>query len=200
VHTTVQRPQVRDRGRARSRTPGMRAALAFAAMLAAGCGGAAPAGGPARGFTRPPAVVDCAQRVEGQPGWPHAGWRRHAVFAGPVAFFGLRDSAHQQPFREGGVGTLTPLLVAAGRQVTVVARTGGVRMRWGDVRRDRRALTFKACPARERSLAGHGRVGRFTQFLGGFGAARVGCVAIDVYADGRARPYRRRFALGARCG
>jgi hypothetical protein len=177
----------------------MRIAVPLLVVLLAGCGSGA-ATRPARGFSPAPLVVDCTQRVETPRSWPPRGWRRDAVFAGPVAFFGLHSYANQEPMREGGIGTETPLLVPARRQVTVVVRTPGVHLLWGDFEGGRRAVTFKACPSWQRSLTGHGEVGRVTQFLGGFGADRPRCVAIHVYVFGRERPYKRRFALGHPCG
>jgi hypothetical protein len=152
----------------------------------------------------PPYVVDCVHRVEGPPHWPPRGWRQDAVLAGPVAFVGLRDYARQPANRDdGSVGSKTVALVRADAQVTVVARAPGLRLRWGDFRA-RSAITFKACPARQRSLGfrlTHRRfVGRHTQFIGGFSAPAPTCAAIDVYVLGRARPYRREFGFGRHCG
>jgi hypothetical protein len=149
----------------------------------------------------PPYVVDCVQRVESPPTWPPRGWRKHAVLAGPVAFFGLREQTRQPVNRtDRSIGTETPALVAAERQVTIVARTPGLRLYWGD---GGTAVTLKACPRRQRSFGfrlTHRRfVGRHTQFLGGFAADHAGCMTFDVYVYGRAAPYHRRFGLGAPC-
>jgi hypothetical protein len=116
-------------------------------------------------------VVGCADRVEGPPGWPYAGWRPHAVIAGPIAFVGLRNAPG-----------LSPALVRAGRRVTVIATTPGVEMVW---HRRAKGFTFQACP------------GRRTQFLGGFSADRRTCATIDVFAG--ERYFQRRFSLGKRC-
>jgi hypothetical protein len=148
----------------------------------------------------PPYVVDCVQRVEAPPTWPPPGWRRHAVRAGPVEFVGLRSYARQPVNRtDSSIGTETPALVRAERQVTIVARTPGLQVYWGD---GGRAVTLKACPRWQRSLdphPGRRRVGRYTQFLGGFAADHPGCMEFDVYVYGRTAPYHRRFGLGTRC-
>jgi hypothetical protein len=156
----------------------------------------AAADAPAGVTAPPPFVVDCVHRVEGPPGWPYPGWRRHAVFAGPVAFFGLRGYGRQPAnVDDGNVSAESPALVRAGRQVTVVPRSPGLRVWWG---RGRSAVTLAACPSWQRGFRGR-RVGRHTQFLGGFYAPAAGCMEFDVYVYGRPAPYHRRFPLGAPC-
>jgi hypothetical protein len=148
----------------------------------------------------PPYVVDCLQRVESPRDWPPPGWRRHAVKAGPIALFALRSAARAPVDRDdGSVGFETVALVRARRQVTLAVRTPGVELLWGDFH-PRRAITFKGCPAKQRSFGDPRHfVGRRTQFIGGVAAPAPVCVAIDIYVLGRRSPYHREFGLGTRC-
>lgn len=168
-------------------------------LLALLLGMAAPALAPApthepSGLVPPPPVLDCVNRVEGPPHWPPAGWRRHAIRIGPIAFVGLRDQTNREP--DGFPGVETVAMVEAERQVTI--RIHGPTLVWPGTE-NRRAVTFMACPRREPLWSRHGHVGRYTQFNGGFRVTRPQCARIDVWVGQRKRPLRRYLELGAKC-
>jgi hypothetical protein len=161
--------------------------------------GVASAGTPAvgpqpSGLVPPPRVLDCANRVEGPARWPPPGWRRDAVQIGPITFVGLRAYASEGP--DGFPGVETVAMVRAERQVTI--RIHGPTLVWPGTE-GRRAVTFVACPRRERLWSRAGHVGSYTQFNGGFRAKRPQCARIDVWVGQRERPLRRYLELGSRC-
>jgi hypothetical protein len=146
------------------------------------------------GLVPPPRVLDCTNRVEGPKSWPPHGWQRDAVRIGPIAFVGLRSYANNEP--DGYPGVETVAMVRAEKQVTI--RIHGPTLVWPETER-RRAVTFVACPRRERLFSRAGRVGRYTQFNGGFRVKRPQCARIDVWVGQRKRPLRRYLPLGRSC-
>ena len=175
--------------------------IAIAAALAAGLLLAAYALGHSRGA--PDAddeavVVDCVQRVESLDKWPPEGWEARSVIAGPVALYGARDAAREEPDGDG-ISTEIPVLVDAEQQVTLTARSDDVRLGFGDEEADSRAVTFKACPAFEHAFGTNRKVGPFTQFVGTFSADEPTCVELDAHVFGEEDARRIRFGLGKEC-
>lgn len=146
------------------------------------------------GLVPPPPVLDCTQRVEGPPHWPPPGWRRDAVTIGPVSFVGLRSAANRAP--DGFPGVETTAMVRAGKQVTI--RVQGASLVWPGAEH-KHAVTLRACASGTRRWSRPGRVGRYTQFNGGFRLTSPECVPIDVWIDRRKHPLRRRLELGRSC-
>jgi hypothetical protein len=142
------------------------------------------------GLVPPPPAIDCSERVEGPPGWPPRGWQRDAVRIGPIAFVGLRSGAQGPPSAE------TVALVRAGTQVTI--HSPDAPLLWPGAE-GKSAVTFLGCDRRQRLWSRHGRVGRYTQFNGGFRLSEPGCARIDVWVNQRRRPLRRYLSFGGSC-
>jgi hypothetical protein len=152
----------------------------------------APSPGPVAPFVR-----TCRSSVYGELG---AGWRREALFIGPVAFVGLDwvGNASDQRFQPEN-GRLIPLkvlaIVRAGPPVTVsVAPQDRVALLYdfekygrarevsdGDI-----SVTFAPCRRGQTPFSDFGATGETTQFNGGFMIGAPGCVEISVTSRLRA--------------
>jgi hypothetical protein len=142
-------------------------------------------------------VRTCRSSVYGELG---AGWRREALFIGPVAFIGLGwvGNAPDQRFQPKN-GRLVPLkvlaIVKAGPPITVsVAPVDRVALLYDTEKYGRArkvsdgdiSVTFAPCHRGQTPFSQFGATGETTQFNGGFMIGAPSCVEISVTSRLRA--------------
>jgi len=188
------------------------AAFALSCAGLAGCGGgddetsiagASSSKGPPKTAT----TVDCSAHVEGRG--PIGAADVDDLVVGPVRFAALRTTTQTLVSGSAGGGRFVPIkagvVVRAGAVVTV-AIPGEERpyLRFGVPRRGPdygRPVRFEACSEREPAWNYDGSGGPWTGFVAGFRVRAPRCSPIEVWVEGRERPFRELVAFGAgSCG
>ncbi|HZQ63823.1 MAG TPA: hypothetical protein VFA66_01180 [Gaiellaceae bacterium] len=155
----------------------------------------------------PPAapVVGCDRRIEG--GRQVSDSLPADVEIGPIRFTGLRWAATASradltpsPGPRWRVWKATPV-VDAGRAVTVVvAPADRPRLQLSWQGGSGPAVTFRPCPSGTKAFSYPGTVGPHTAFAGGFLVDGPGCRRLQVWVQGRSRPFVRVISFAAgRC-
>ena len=170
---------------------------------------------------RPARLLGCDARVEGPPGLPVLN-RKTDLATRPVIFYGLKDEAArarrhpesvERRYRDG-IGVVKILIaVRAGVRATVSIASRGRRkagLMYGTssdprnprarLRQSDKAVEFEGCPADEpRFSPDGGKVGRHTQFAGGFIVSESHCLRLRVSArGGSSRVYELAYGVPRR--